>query len=216
MEDTTKILIVAVAIMLLVAAVSIVGIVGMRQAENTAQTQLSQFQKDMLGLQRTIETERTANQTAQNTIKELKNNVTVLTTQNSQLRRTVVQPQPVRLSVIEEALRDYRLLNLYNCNEAINLAQRYERDVRDQIESLNDQIDNWAAKRQERLNDLRSAVARDDARDIVTQTKRVEYAQDKLEDLEEQKELLEETSYDSARRTRIQVEAQCRRIERVL
>ena len=217
MEDMVKITLVTVAVMVLIATVAAVGLFSVQQQTVDAQNQVSDFKTDLVNVTKTLQENELKNAESQSRIKQLQNDLQLVTQQNQTLRRQIVQqntPPADPDEVFENILTDINKLTLQNCPSVLSYAAREERNLREEREDLLDRLHLYERRLAEREADLQAAVAAGNQDRVRTEMERVDYMEDQVDEIREEIDDFDDLEYSNLQHLKSRAESWCRRLER--
>lgn len=204
-----EILTIVMAIVVVISSVALVGVISTQ--DKAIEPSVSELKNEVVKLRSDIDAEKQSKQAVQEKLDSAKRDIELM-------KKEVAVPQPVVVKTAEPvdydtALKDLTKLTLKNCNEVIDFAYEQEQDIDDRIDDLEETEDKYKVKLNERRDGLKTAIESGDDDEIRTWEKRVDYVEEKLDDVQDEISILER-DYNSAKRLRIRAESHCTRLER--
>ncbi|MDO8642547.1 MAG: hypothetical protein Q7R76_03075 [Candidatus Woesearchaeota archaeon] len=218
MEDMFKITLVSVAIMVLIATIAAVGLFSIQQQNLAAHTQVAEFKTNLVNVTKTLEENQLKSQNAEQRIKQLQQDLELVTNQNKTLQSHINQ-QNATIPIDTDAvygtiLNDISKLTIQNCPSVLSFASRQERDLRNEREDLIDTVNRYQRRLDEREADLNTAIAAGDQNRTRTEMERVDYAKDQVDEAREELDNFDDIQYSDITRLKSRAESWCRRIQR--
>ncbi len=218
MEDMFKITLVSVAIMVLIATIAAVGLFSIQQQNLVAHTQVAEFKTNLVNVTKTLEENQLKSQNAEQRIKQLQQDLELVTQQNKTLQSHINQQNvtiPIDTdAVYETILNDISKLTIQNCPAVLSFASRQERDLRNEREDLIDTVNRYQRRLDQREADLNTAIAASDQNRTRTEMERVDYAKDQVDEAREELDNFDDIQYSDITRLKSRAESWCRRIQR--
>ncbi len=218
MEDMFKITLVSVAIMVLIATIAAVGLFSIQQQNLAAHTQVAEFKTNLVNVTKTLEENQLKSQNAEQRIKQLQQDLELVTQQNKTLQSHINQQNvtiPIDTdAVYETILNDISKLTIQNCPAVLSFASRQERDLRNEREDLIDTVNRYQRRLDQREADLNTAIAASDQNRTRTEMERVDYAKDQVDEAREELDNFDDIQYSDITRLKSRAESWCRRIQR--
>lgn len=216
MEDMVKITLISVAVMVLIATIAAVGLFSVQRQSVVVGQQAADFKTELINVTKVLEENQLKSTNANSQIKQLQNDLQLVTQQNQSLKTQLTQisePESTD-TVYENLLTDINKLTLQNCPSVLSYAARQERDLRNEREDILDRLHLYEGRLAEREQDLNTAIAAGNQERVRTEMERVDYMQDKIDEIRDELDEFEELEYSRVQHLKSRAESWCRRLER--
>jgi len=200
-----EIITIIMAVLVVISSISLV--VSVSTDDSQPDASAAELKNEVVKLRSDIEAEKQAKQAAEEKFNAAKRDIELLKKETAQ---PIPQPAPAVIDY-DEILVDFTKLNLGNCDNAVTYAYGMERDFDYKLDDLKDEEDTYSGKLAERRAALQAAVDSNDEQGIITAEKRVDYMEEKVDDIKDEVDMAER-DYRDAKRIRARAETYCKRL----